>query len=416
MVEPATLCGPCDRSHKSANAVKYCTDCDEGLCEMCESSHAAIKVTQSHFLMDISIFRRMKCYVNKQCKKHSGYKLKFYCKIDDCLCCRNCIESFHETCGAEIITLELAAKGIKNSSMYHNVLTDINSLSSFVQHVIDNRIKCKEKIEGVSSNVRGALDKLKEQLDLDFKKFEKKCLKKVDKIRKNQLPTFYDEIKNFSQRKQQLLEMLDHVQVMSDHGSDEHMFIVLEVLKDKTLEQVGNVEQLTNSLDNNECYVLFSEKSFDFTSYLSIEVKPSQSNIPYTPCNRLCEAQMVIPRQKMPKDVQLQHHKSVRLPGKTTCITSINDDDMLLCNENDKDKSLILWNKSGFHIQDILSEAFIWAAALISGKDEAILTMPYDKSIQFLFVRTMTPGMRANTPCECYGVAIIRGEVLLGAI
>ncbi|CAG2206097.1 unnamed protein product [Mytilus edulis] len=57
-----------------------------------------------------------------------------------------------------------------------------------------------------------------------------------------------------------------------------------------------------------------------------------------------------------------------------------------------------------------------WDIAIIPGSNEAVVTLPFIKSVQFVNITHMTQGKVTKVPDECYGVTVIKDMIVLGGM
>ncbi|VDI40669.1 Hypothetical predicted protein [Mytilus galloprovincialis] len=140
MASNILICGTCYRRSKTIEAVKYCTDCEDGFCSECLDFHENMKVATSHHVIDIKVVDEITFNISKFCKVHSDMVLEYFCSDHDALCCRSCMANDHRSCD-KIIPIEVAAKDVKSSIMYEEVITDVCTLGTAVSELGDKKKK-----------------------------------------------------------------------------------------------------------------------------------------------------------------------------------------------------------------------------------------------------------------------------------
>lgn len=64
-------CGPCGDEDKTKNAMKWCSNCDEGFCAECEKSHKSMKVSRDHQMISVEDYRQIEdITLNMNCEIH----------------------------------------------------------------------------------------------------------------------------------------------------------------------------------------------------------------------------------------------------------------------------------------------------------------------------------------------------------
>ncbi|CAG2224322.1 unnamed protein product [Mytilus edulis] len=77
-------------------------------------------------------------------------------------------------------------------------------------------------------------------------------------------------------------------------------------------------------------------------------------------------------------------------------------------------KALLTWSENGDHIQNCSLAGTAWGIAIIRGTNEAVVTLPYIDSIQFVNITSMVPGKVINVSARCYGITVIKDMIVLG--
>lgn len=75
---------------------------------------------------------------------------------------------------------------------------------------------------------------------------------------------------------------------------------------------------------------------------------------------------------------------------------------------------LMLYSGMGKHSQNCALNGKPWAITVIPGEDKAAVILPDQKSIQFVNIKTMTPGSTHSFPGQCYGVTIVSDNIYVG--
>ncbi|CAG2210975.1 unnamed protein product [Mytilus edulis] len=167
---PTMFCGTCSRRNRSNEAVKYCSDCEDGLCSECFDFHGSIKTFDTHHVIDINVIEGKPLVVNKSCKVHPDMVLEYFCSDHDTMCCRSCMASDHRSC-EKLMPIEVFAKGVKDSAMFEEMAKDITTLNSAVKELEDKK---KKSIVSLKDN--------KLTVKQDVKNFKARLLKRIEVI------------------------------------------------------------------------------------------------------------------------------------------------------------------------------------------------------------------------------------------
>lgn len=108
-------CGPCRYDDVTKNAKRWCTNCEEGLCEDCENVHRKSKVSRSHKVISIQDYRKIENVSVSQVCEHHGETLEWFCKSHDEVLCMVCVPTKHKAC-SNIISLSVASTNSRLST------------------------------------------------------------------------------------------------------------------------------------------------------------------------------------------------------------------------------------------------------------------------------------------------------------
>ena len=73
--------------HKEVNAIKYCPECRIYMCNKCETFHSNLFKNHHPYNLNTDIDDLFTGY----CKEKDHYKLKYFCKTHNQLCCGLCL-------------------------------------------------------------------------------------------------------------------------------------------------------------------------------------------------------------------------------------------------------------------------------------------------------------------------------------
>ncbi|XP_071177578.1 tripartite motif-containing protein 42-like [Mytilus edulis] len=181
---PNMFCGTCSRRSKSTKAIKYCTDCEDALCSECLDVHGTIKACASHHVIDVNVIDGNPVIVNKLCDAHPGMVLEYFCSDHDTLCCRSCMASDHRSCD-KLLPIEVAAKGVKRSTMYEEINNDVRILNTAVNELEDKKRKSMLSLNDSKEIVQQEVTNLKKQLQKRIQELEADLMSVIDKMHTN---------------------------------------------------------------------------------------------------------------------------------------------------------------------------------------------------------------------------------------
>ncbi|CAC5377170.1 unnamed protein product [Mytilus coruscus] len=207
--------------------------------------------------------------------------------------------------------------------------------------------------------------------------------------------------------------MSEQLEFLTKHGSESQILMLLTTIRVDVSKQENDFQYLIPSYDCS--YINF--KASGIKSALndlgSVEIKSVPCSIEHIP-SKHAQAQIPPEYEKMPTKFKLKNNFSVPLPtGQISSIGVTNDSRLLLCYSGDKSKALSVWSETGDHIQDCVLAGPAWGIAIIPGTNDAVLTLPRMKSIQFVNIDSMVPGKVMKVPKKSYGITVIKNITLL---
>jgi hypothetical protein len=87
------------------------------------------------------------------------------------------------------------------------------------------------------------------------------------------------------------------------------------------------------------------------------------------------------------------------------------DDHLLLCNCFSNDVMVL---SDGKQLNNISLEGNPWGIVVVPDKEEAIVTLPMYKFMQFINTSTMRAEQKIMVPVNCYGLTLIGNDIVLG--
>ncbi|CAG2203472.1 unnamed protein product [Mytilus edulis] len=243
-------CGPCGHDSIKKNAEKWCTDCSEGFCNVCEKAHRAMKMSRYHNFIQIGDYREIEnVKVCLECKEH-GSKLEMYCKLHEMPICLACFPAKHKSCSDAIIPLAEAAKNAKASTSLADLEHTINNTIGNIRECVKDREAATEKMETqeirikklisiTRQNINDRLDDLERKLLNDLSTTYSSCTSKYQKLT-NKLNTIEKVIKRVKEETSQLKRF----------APDLHVFLNTHQMNIEIHNEVKAIQEAISSIDN----------------------------------------------------------------------------------------------------------------------------------------------------------------------
>ena len=157
------------KSHSEINAISYCEQCKKFMCNKCLNYHK--EFFEDHRLINIE--NNLKEIFIDNCKENGhNYKLEFYCKNHNTLCCVGCISKLEEknygqhkncdVCSIEKIKDEKKIKLNENIKLLEELSKNLEDMINELKIIFENISKDKEEIK---LNVQKIFTKLRTSLN-----------------------------------------------------------------------------------------------------------------------------------------------------------------------------------------------------------------------------------------------------------
>ena len=188
------------KEHSNINANIYCKKCEIYMCNKCEALHSKLFEKHTDFIINEDIEE----LINEFCEEetHSNYKLKYFCKTHDKLCCIACTSKVndkdngqHKDC--DICSLEEIRKIKINITKENNKLLEeylskfdktFNDIKKINENINIQKDELKLKIQKIFTNIRNILNNREDELLLEVDKvynntfFKEDFIKELEKL------------------------------------------------------------------------------------------------------------------------------------------------------------------------------------------------------------------------------------------
>ncbi|VDI42706.1 Hypothetical predicted protein [Mytilus galloprovincialis] len=223
-VMPSCPCLDDDSHHDAKNAKKWCTSCDEGLCEECEKNHRKTNTTRDHKLISIDDYRKIDDVpVSFICSVHDK-KLEWFCKSYDQSLCVVCLPSEHRSC-SDVIPIDVAATNASQSTAISDLQEAIEATLRNIAHCITNRNTTKNDIEKQDENVRIIIRETRKQIDSHLDELEEKLIQTLVSASETCSSKCNNFLQQFDTQEKKLIKLKDQVLQMKEFASDVQVFL-----------------------------------------------------------------------------------------------------------------------------------------------------------------------------------------------
>ncbi|CAC5360177.1 unnamed protein product [Mytilus coruscus] len=406
---PNMYCGTCSRRSRSNKAVKYCTDCEDGLCADCEDFHGSIKTFDTHHLIDINVIEGKPIVVNKSCKVHPDMVLEYFCSDHDTMCCRSCMASAHRSCD-KLLPIEVSAKGVKSSTMYEDIFKDVTSLNSAINELEDKRKKVIVSLKDIKMVVQQDVKNFKARLQKRIEEIEAALMSEIDTIHTELSNEANDNLEKICDRRRKIQNISEQIKSVSTYGSESQIFMLINNIKEELNCHANAFQELLSSQKDVSLSLKESDLLSVIKSFGTVEIKETSLDVKYKPF-KIQQAQFLQQQIKRPSNFQLD--VKFKVPGsKLAGIGVTKDNRIFLCNRSSS--TLFVMSDKGKQLATVQMDGEQWGIAMEEDNNTAWVTLPYEQSVQTVDIVTLKKGRLITVPCICYGIAIIDDQIAVG--
>ncbi|XP_071178464.1 uncharacterized protein [Mytilus edulis] len=410
----SSFCDLCSEENKSSLATNFCSDCAERLCTDCTKSHDRFKAFKAHHVIDIStIASYIPLSAKKICTVHPDMLTDYYCTAHEIVCCRACIPKGHRKC-ENVLLLEHASKDVKKSALFTDVMLQINHLVTTLNDLHDNR----------ESNLQSLL-KTKSVITKQISTVKSRLLKQIDDVERDlhaELSSLHRKHEmEICKQKEEISQVLNNVkendieiEFLKNHGSNNQLFISLhqqvtniKIAEASVLQMISYSQEIEITYDEKkdvklECFGSLSES----VSSCQVQYKTKkfqQAQIMTQPTKQIAGFEM---------GAELQSRKWYPYCLKDICVTG--DNKLLLTNYSGIHPKLYVYRDCTDYETEFTFSCYPLCVAVIPGTDKAAVTLPNDKSIQFINTKKMIKGDTVNVGFTCHGITAGHDRIYVG--
>ncbi|XP_071150325.1 putative leucine-rich repeat-containing protein DDB_G0290503 [Mytilus edulis] len=372
-------CGPCMFDDVTKDAGRWCTNCEEGLCEDCENVHRKGKTTRNHRVISIEDYRKIEHVSISQVCEHHGENLEWLCKSHDEVLCVVCVPSKHNAC-SDVIPISVNSADSRQSTAFSDLEETINGTLRNVKQCIKNRESASNELEKqeleiktmfheTRTNINSHLDKLQEKLLYELRSSSDTCKSKYIKL-----------LQKLKSTEEMLTKVREQTTHMKQFSSDIQVFLGTRQVSRQIVREVESIKSEFDATKDYELKVsmhsLITKLSNDVEEFGKIMVSESATNFDLR-AQKFDQAQMKInvQRSRSISDIQLQLIRSFQIKSKNeiSVIGYIILPNRNLLIANKKDNHLIEYSDTGEHIRDIPVSSKPYGIAVID-PDRIVVT------------------------------------------
>ena len=178
-------CGPCSQRGRTREAIHYCIDCPDYLCDGCKDYHCTLAVTRNHTIMSgsmIPVSARGKPSLGIICGCNKGQPVTFYCNDHQEIICGACKTFSHHKCTTS--TIQEKSSDYKSPKL-DSILAEIKSLEVKYERLKQDNTGSKKEVNKLKEDCQKEIRRYRKELDTIFDDLESNILTELDKWKRD---------------------------------------------------------------------------------------------------------------------------------------------------------------------------------------------------------------------------------------
>ena len=409
-----TICDPCSEKNKTRIAEKYCSNCEEKLCTKCAQWHLRCKAFKSHHVIDLSsVGSRIPPSSKINCEIHTDVQIDHFCSQHDVVCCRVCLSDSHRSCES-VLPLDSASKDVKNSSLLSDTLEEQDYMTETLQKIEENRDENKKLLKQKKSLIIKQISAAKSKVLKYLDDIEERLITEVESVQEKNEEKINKEKHDICQLTSILKDNKQELEFVKEHGSNNQLFLTLRkqiTIIQKTDKKIHDMSSAINEID----------MEFQEIKNVNIETIGSLSQIT-RPCPikyksmKAQHEQVEVDRSQtlieFIKEDEINLTRDVHYWLTDMAVTS--DNKLLLCNYSDE--KVYIYKDYKTYEDEISLTSPPWCITVVPCTDKAVVTLPFEDSIQFINTTNNTKDNKINIGEQGHGVTAVKDKIYIGGI
>lgn len=400
-------CNTCSSKNISSVAIRFCSECQSHFCQQCVENHDLNAAFWQHNWTEMGSVT-----FGNTCSKHKGRTVDFFCVEHDCLSCQSCMTDDHFFC-QKLVPLEEAANDVKQSVIFHDVSNALASITATIDKVIKSQKENIEALDNDEDAIISQVARIKDGLIQQLNELEVKIREETKLLTKEQ-KSKSESSKNILLRvARPIKDISDQIEQVSKNGSQRQMFVLIHKCKLEIVDLEIKLQDILQTIETRK--IVFQPPDNITNTVISLgstKLNCQHYNAVYR-VPKMHQVQMPTFAPEMPTNFSLERKIEIKHSGNVfssrICITD--DNRLLLCSYGSP--CLLVYSYNGDDLNDCKLSSYPRDITVIHGEDKAIVTLPDQHLIQFIDIKTMTPGSTHSVPGHCYGVTIVDDSICI---
>ncbi|CAG2223692.1 unnamed protein product [Mytilus edulis] len=259
-------CGLCRFDNLTKEAKRWCTNCEEGLCEDCEKAHKKNEKSRNHQVISIQDYRKIENISISQVCEHHGENLEWFCETHDEVLCMVCVPTEHKAC-SDVISISVATAKSRQSTALSDLERTIEGTLHDVKQCIMNRKSAAENIDKqelaikttileTRTKINSQLDKMQENMLHDLRSTSHNCKSKYAKF-----------CQKLDSEKKILTKLREQTKHMKQFYSDIHVFLGTRQVNRQIVSEIGSIKSEVGCVTLPNGNLLIANGTNEITEY-----------------------------------------------------------------------------------------------------------------------------------------------------
>ena len=407
-----TICDPCSEKNKTRIAEKYCSNCEEKLCTKCAQWHLRYRAFKSHHVIDLSsVGSRIPPSSKINCEIHTDVQIDYFCSQHDVVCCRACLSDSHRSCES-VLPLDSASMDVKNSSLLSDTLEEQDYMTETLQKMEENRDENKKLLKQKKSLIIKQISAAKSKVLKYLDDIEERLITEVESVQEKNEEKINREKHDICQLTSTLKDNKQELEFVKEHGSNNQLFLTLR-------KQITNIQKTDKKIHDmssaiNEIDMEFKEiKNVNIETIGSLSQITLPSPIKYKSMKAQHQQVEVDRRQTLTefiKEGQVNLKHGVQYGLTDMAVTS--DNKLLLCNRDDR--KVYIYKDYKTYEDEISFTSGPECITVVPCTDKAVVTLPRERSIQFINTTNNTKDNKIEIGEKCEGITAVKDKIYIG--
>ncbi|XP_063409078.1 uncharacterized protein LOC134692551 [Mytilus trossulus] len=413
-------CGPCMYDETHQNARKWCTSCEEGLCEDCEKTHKKTKTSRNHKLISIEDYRKIEhVQIPFTCSEHDK-KFEWFCKSHDQAICVVCLPTAHRSC-PDVIPIDVAATNARQSTAISDLQEAIEITLRNITLCVNSRNTATNDIEKQEKDIRTIILKIRTKINGHLNELEEKLMQTLVSATKTYKSSSNSLLQQLNILEDKLISLKDQILQMKDFASELQVFLGTRQIDKLVMSEIESIKTATDALyDYKFNLVLNSDiqrlsngvvKEFgeihvtEHVSHLDIkDLKIEQAQMPKN-VQPLCNVAGI--ELQLTTKVEIKKERFFRFTG-----CAILPNGHLLFANYTNEQNLLEYNKEGNYIGSIPVSAAPYDITVLDS-DRIAITYGYNRFFEIFNYRNSRIEKKIKTEAECWGLSQSNGKIFV---